>query len=345
MSGMGDIVGCETLLLRRERITGVERYTADTLRGDDGPYRLFLNSSSGLASEVAAFARERNWPVTTLKGNSMLSDQLELGWHLRTHVYGLAGIHHFSVAPGLLEHGLPHSITIYDVGAWRVPNTMSRGMRYLYRPLIERAMRAANLRGIVTISNFSKNEIMDVFRPDRPVSVVYPKLSDVVSVKPARVPQVQQPFFLHVGTMEPRKNLPMLLRAFRRATLRGKRLYLVGRRGWSDVKLLSENVVYLGEMTDAQLSWMYRQATAVISASHYEGFGLPVAEALALRCSVFVRDIPVYRELYASNHNCWMFRNDDELVDLLSNPPEPRDESFLLPAGNSFNEAVVRFYG
>src|SRR5262249_47184780 len=91
------------------------------------------------------------------------------------------------------------------------------------------------------------------------------------------------PYILAVGTQEPRKNLPALVAAF--ARLRERRpeltLALAGLEGWEERPLEAEGVRLLGFVSDSELARLYRGAGACAYPSRFEGFGMPVAEALA----------------------------------------------------------------
>jgi glycosyltransferase involved in cell wall biosynthesis len=121
----------------------------------------------------------------------------------------------------------------------------------------------------------------------------------------------QAPFFLSVGTIEPRKNLHRLLQGWRRAYFRCRiPLLLVGPYGWGERKLLdgqlavSDGLRWLGCVDDSALADLYRQATAVIQYSLEEGFDYPVAEALCAGTPVVLSDIGVHREVTA---DCGLF--------------------------------------
>lgn len=108
-------------------------------------------------------------------------------------------------------------------------------------------------------------------------------------------------FILAVGTLEPRKNLPLLLRAYHR--LRAEAgikvpLVLVGGKGWKygevfdtiDALGLGDHVRHLSGVSDTQLAHLYRAAGVLAFPSHYEGFGLPALEALHAGCPVVASD-------------------------------------------------------
>jgi glycosyltransferase involved in cell wall biosynthesis len=102
--------------------------------------------------------------------------------------------------------------------------------------------------------------------------------------------KVRSPFILSVGTLEPRKNLRRLVRAYRRLAARGAphRLVLAGPLGWQPQRLLREvaveapgEVILVGQLLPDELDALYRAADAFVYPSLYEGFGLPVVEAMA----------------------------------------------------------------
>ena len=106
--------------------------------------------------------------------------------------------------------------------------------------------------------------------------------------------QVPKRFVLAVGTIEPRKNLPMLVRAVEEARETGEdiSLVLVGPRGWGDVNGLDRDFVYeLGRIEDDILNALMRQAIVYCVPSIYEGFGMPALEAMASRTPVIASGV------------------------------------------------------
>jgi alpha-1,3-rhamnosyl/mannosyltransferase len=121
---------------------------------------------------------------------------------------------------------------------------------------------------------------------------------------------VSRPYVLHVGTLEPRKNLAMLLGAWHRARARSDAvppLVLGGGFGWKSDELRSAVeraqregwAIHPGYVDDATLAALYAGALFVVCPSLYEGFGLPVVEAMRLGAPVLCSDIPVFREVAA----------------------------------------------
>ncbi|MEM1672775.1 MAG: glycosyltransferase family 1 protein [Nanopusillaceae archaeon] len=112
-------------------------------------------------------------------------------------------------------------------------------------------------------------------------------------------------FILYVGTLEPRKNLLLLLEAYQLLPPLIRKhhpLLLVGPPGWKNESLLEsikrQGILYLGHLPDTYLPHLYNLATFLVYPSFYEGFGFPPLEAMACGCPVLVSDIPVFREVY-----------------------------------------------
>lgn len=124
------------------------------------------------------------------------------------------------------------------------------------------------------------------------------------------------PFFLTIGTIEPRKNHLVLLHAWRTLVEKlgpqAPKLIIVGRRGWENENVvdiiercrrLGDHVLECNRLPDAHLRWLMRQSRAVLFPSFAEGFGLPLFEALALHVPVICSELPVFRDIAGSAPN------------------------------------------
>lgn len=154
---------------------------------------------------------------------------------------------------------------------------------------------------IITGSHFIRRELIDLFKlsPNK-VSTIYHGVNKIFKprvksdLKPilARYQLVEKKYLLYVGTLEPRKNIERLIQAFYRLPQSCRKqhpLILVGTKGWKNrslEKLISKlvkerEVSYLGYVPETDLPYLYSGAYAFLYLSLYEGFGLPVLEALA----------------------------------------------------------------
>jgi len=185
---------------------------------------------------------------------------------------------------------VPLVVTIHDVAVLRHPETFNRWTRRYSAHALPRVARAAD--AIIVGSKFAGGEVR------RLLGVPTEKLRVIpYGVGPPfrpEGPREEGSYVLAVSTLEPRKNLPRLIEGFRRAELHGLELRLVGAEGWGDVRL--DGVRRLAGVDDEQLARLYRGAACVAYVSLYEGFGLPVLEAMACAAPVVAPAGPPYSE-------------------------------------------------
>jgi glycosyltransferase involved in cell wall biosynthesis len=172
---------------------------------------------------------------------------------------------------------VPLVVTFHDLAVLRHPETFNRWTRTYSRVALPRVAKAA--RRLIAVSEFTKRELIDLLEaPEEKVRVI-PN-----AVGPPFVAQgdaAAGDYVLAVGTLEPRKNLSRLVDGFRRAGMNGYRLLVAGMRGWGNVEATGDDVEWLGFVSDEELARLYRGARCVAYMSPYEGFGLPVLEAMA----------------------------------------------------------------
>ena len=198
----------------------------------------------------------------------------------------------------------PTVVTLHDLIPITHPETETRAAQLYWRLQIPIAARRASF--IITDSDHARNEIVDMFGvPDRHIAVTplgYPPAMDEPA-DPARAAEVRcryglpNSYILYVGTIQPRKNLDMLIEAYallRREGSTAQKLVIVGRKGWLYETLfirisslgLEEDIVFTGFVPDEDLPDLYDGACLFVYLSFFEGFGLPPLEAMA-------RGIPV----------------------------------------------------
>jgi alpha-1,3-rhamnosyl/mannosyltransferase len=140
-----------------------------------------------------------------------------------------------------------------------------------------------------------------------------------------------------VGTFEPRKNLPALLEAFRllRRDGRDLQLVVVGRRGWTQLLPLGDlapHVRLTGSVPDDELHALYAGAACFVMPSLHEGFGLPLAEAMAAGVPAVASDIPALREVGGETVRYADPRDPEGLAAAIRNALDDREGSQLRAA-------------
>jgi glycosyltransferase involved in cell wall biosynthesis len=187
---------------------------------------------------------------------------------------------------------VPLVVSIHDLALLRYPQAFNRWTRTYSALALPRIARAA--RAIVVGSEFARSEVVELLgAPSEEVHVIPYGVG--APFRPDG-PAAEGDYALAVSTLEPRKNLPRLIDGFRRARLDGCELRVVGARGWGSVEVAGENVHWLGEVPDDELARLYRGARCVAYVSLYEGFGLPVLEAMACGAAVVAPAGPPYAE-------------------------------------------------
>jgi glycosyltransferase involved in cell wall biosynthesis len=212
---------------------------------------------------------------------------------------------HFTNGLAPMANPFPTVVTVHDLTVWRFPEHHFTRRLLVMKALLPIAVRRA--AAVIAVSESTKNDIVDILgaRADK-VHVVHEGVAG--SFRPLEKGQLDDlrsrlalpdRFVLHVGTIEPRKNLVRLLEAFAEVS-RGlpHHLVLAGRRGWkySDVDSsverlgLTSVVHFLGYVPENDLVALYNLADALVYPSLYEGFGLPALEAMACGAPVIASD-------------------------------------------------------
>ena len=232
------------------------------------------------------------------------------------------------IAPFFFKPRAKVVMTVHDL----VPLSHSRfspfRRRLYFRHVVGRRLWGADR--VVAVSQATKRDIMGIYGLPGDRIAVIPEGVDR-TFRPG--PGPKEDFVLSVATLEPRKNLAGVIAAFgalKKALGGATRLYLVGRMGWLRDGALPipdryrDDVVFTGWVSRERLIGLYQKARALIYPSFYEGFGLPVLEAMACGCPVITSDRGALGEvgggacLYADPHSVDQMR--DRLIEVLADP-------------------------
>lgn len=199
---------------------------------------------------------------------------------------------------------VPLAISIMDLSFLHYPKLFRVPDLYKLSNWTKAAVSQAN--HIFTISQFSKSDIIRTYSiPEEKVTVTRPGFDKERFSRPVSAIQVERlkreygiegKYFLYIGTLQPRKNLILLTRAFSKLTDTTTKLVIVGKKGWMYSDILSEGVrlgvsdrvIFTGYVKDDSIPVLLAGTTALVLVSLYEGFGIPVLEAMAMGIPVVV---------------------------------------------------------
>lgn len=243
-------------------------------------YKLFMN---------------KNWHWRT--GNLSMPGSLWLQTQCRTFVKK-DRIDVFFAPSNILPLKLPTRIkkvlAVHDLVSMLHPETMASYNHFIHDLFFKQSVKSAD--HIITMSEYTKQSIIDYFHicADK-ITVIYEGVDE--KFRPYSKNEVQEvlnryglkrPHILSVGTLEPRKNYPILLKAFKNLNI-DYDLVIVGKEGWKAKSIfetirrlkLEERVKILGYLDLNDLPYIYNGAELFVFPSIYEGFGLPLVEAMA----------------------------------------------------------------
>ena len=304
------VVGLNAHLLSRTlsyRSAGISRYiqglmTHLPLADDSLTYVAYTGNSDlrmhGWQTRVSPWRTDR-------PSARILWEQVAQPWALRQDQVDLV---HAPVYVGPLATRRPLVITIHDLSFFLYPELFPRGNRLYLQSGTRRSARQAAC--IIAVSQSTRRDIQEILGTSRSrVHVIYPgvgaemhPIHDAERLASLRARySLPEQFILCVATLEPRKNILLLLEAM--ARLRDEadlphRLVVAGGKGWFYETLearvealgLQERVLFPGFVPDGELPLWYSAAELFVYPSRYEGFGLPPLEAMACGTPVIVSD-------------------------------------------------------
>lgn len=273
--------------------TGVATWLGSILGGLDAAdrRRLIVLTRGALADPPPVEVRPLQWPSAL--------------WHVQAALCARrAGAAYLSpdsfLVPLLL--GRRATLVVHDLTPLLLPAAHTWRSRVSHRALLRLALWRA---GSIVVPSATTADDVTAFAPR-----VRPRLRVIAeAARPLPEPEgatPSTPYLLYVGTVEPRKNVDALIRAFTSAAPEGWCLAIAGKLGWLDdlerreiesLVAADPRVELLGFVSDARLATLYDGAGAFAYPSAYEGFGLPVLEAMARGVPAIISDAPALVEV------------------------------------------------
>ena len=230
-----------------------------------------------------------------IKG-SFLWSQIYLPIYLSTHreidVYFSPAHYLPSFCP------VPQVVTIHDLAYQYFPNDFTKKDLWQLKNWTRLSVKKANK--IIAVSKTTKKDILKIYNVDEAkVTVIYNGYEKQFSkLKNENLKLKNEKYILFVGTIQPRKNLDILIDAFNKfiQTNNDFKLFIVGKKGWlyedifKKVKTLKleDKVIFTDHVADEELVWYYQNAFCFVLPSLYEGFGIPILEAMSNNCPTII---------------------------------------------------------
>jgi glycosyltransferase involved in cell wall biosynthesis len=247
--------------------------------------------------------------MSALHKSALTRKQLALAWqHGFTSLPGTGMLHATSLFVPLSRHDRLNDtesqavVTIHDVVPWTHPETLTPHGVHWHKAMAQRAFRYADAIVVDTHAVAAQlTEFIDFGDRVRVISAAVSSHLALPDNAAARAKELNLPgrFILSVGTLEPRKGIPSLIKALAEPALGDVPLLIVGPKGWGDLDvenvardagLAQDRVRTLGYLDDADLAVVLDRATVFAFPSLAEGFGLPVLEAMSLGTPVVHSD-------------------------------------------------------
>jgi alpha-1,3-rhamnosyl/mannosyltransferase len=260
--------------------------------------------------EILAFPRIRE--IGTLDHEKSLLGFFSTSWRRTLLRIANAGVPHsldlllpdadlFHISTQLRKppEKLPLSATIHDCTVWLCPELHTQRNVRQFKSFAEAVFKRA--KGLIAVSEHTKSDAVRILglNPNR-IEVIYSGVSDEYFEAHKNPSPFTRPYILCVGTIEPRKNLNLLLDAYAQLSTSTRDqfdLMIVGPAGWKSegtmARLLtaSPGVRYLGYVPESEMPAVVAGATVMAYPSLYEGFGFPVAEAMACGVPVITSNV------------------------------------------------------
>jgi len=338
-------------------LTGIEYYTQNlilALLSTKKNEKLTLIVQGGLPRCITSFSEQYD-VIDLSNGNALYNQVMGIPLALRKIDYDVVHFPAFPPSPFLTRY----TITVHDANVWAHPETLSWKGKVYFSPLLKLATKRA--RAIVTVSEFSKNEISKYTGMSENIKNLYqtvPKKtnqsqSNKINLIEFRKLVGETPYVISVGSLEPRKNIKSLILGMKVLWEKYKvnhNLVLVGRNAWGDKKLKQEiknanltgKIIITGYVDEGLLDVLYHNASVFAYSSIYEGFGLPLVEAMYHNVPICCSDIDVFHEIAGESVGYFNPNSIDSIAHVLFKAinsnflSEKKLEKLYLPILNKF---------
>lgn len=292
--------------------TGTENYSYQLLKAlakvdQKNTYRVYLRPSTVYTSEVYSSMWPENFQFITLNYPRFWT---QVGLAIQTFKEKLDLL--FTPAhtlPLIRKPGLKTIITVHDLGAEYLPKMHQVKQRFYLNLMTHYQLKGATR--IIAVSKATKKDLEEkISIPSKNIKVIYEGVdrsffrSVKVEILVNRLEQFdleKGKYFLFVGTIQPRKNLERLIEAYASfaSDFAAPYLVLVGNKGWLSDEIynlpkklgIEDRVKFLGRVEDKDLPTLYSGAIALTFPSLFEGFGLPILEAMSCGCPVITSKV------------------------------------------------------
>lgn len=307
----------EVSSLATKNISGVGNYTKLLTEAlDDTP-------NTTVWASYFNFLNRQITPALNVRNNLEKNSLIPLKIYAKLQSYAVALP--FDLFKRQVDLTIFPNFATWPTSASKLRATVVHDLTYLYFPELVEEKNLAHLRRVVprsikkadfiiTVSESVKSELVKEFQlnPEQCIVTTIPPDASFAMRNPNEIHQKYdiptKDFIFFIGNLEPRKDIPTLIAAYRQLPNKVKQRYslvLAGGKGWKTEKSeaaireaqeAGEQIVHVGYIDQADASAFHQQASLFVMSSLYEGFGMPILEALISGTPVVATDIPVLRE-------------------------------------------------
>lgn len=222
----------------------------------------------------------------------------------------------FTLFPYIKYPAATSTLFVHDTTFIDMPEVVTlKNLTYLQKRVPWSMKRTT---GIATISEFTKIRINDIYNyPVEKIRMIGTGVDTTHFRQFSKPKNLPPQYILAIGTLEPRKNLESLIKAYLKLPQRLQEQYSLvigGSSGWKNERLMnlissSDHIVHLGYVEDKDLPGLYQYASLFVFPSLYEGFGIPILEAMANKVQVLANDLNLFHSIGQSHINYVDARN------------------------------------